>query len=258
MQQALTRRFRRAAEARDPAADTAADTAADADGTVAGAGTAGREVAAGDGAPGAGIGAPAASAADSPSGSGRESPPAAAEPKPASRPAGVLPDLLLIDGGAGQVAQARAVLASLGIRAAPGPGEPGVMIVGVAKGEERRAGHERLLLPDGRELRPGTDSAGLQLIQQVRDEAHRFAITGHRGRRQKARSVSRLEDIPGIGPRRRASLLKHFGGLAGLKAAGIEEIARVEGVNAALAGRIYATLHGLQDAAPPGTPPSSK
>ncbi|TWT23594.1 excinuclease ABC subunit UvrC [Luteimonas marina] len=158
---------------------------------------------------------------------------------------GVLPDLLLIDGGAGQVAQARGVLDDLGVDA----GDGGVMIVGVAKGEERRAGHERLLLPDGRELRPGTDSPGLQLIQQVRDEAHRFAITGHRGRRQKARSVSRLEDIPGIGPRRRASLLKHFGGLAGLKAAGAEEIAKVDGVSEALAGRIYATLHGLQDEA---------
>jgi len=155
---------------------------------------------------------------------------------------GVLPDVLLIDGGAGQVAQANAVLADLGVN--------DVTVVGVAKGEERRAGHETLLLPGvngqpGRELRPGAQSPGLQLIQQVRDEAHRFAITGHRGRRQKARSSSRLEDIPGIGPRRRASLLKHFGGLVGLKAAGVEEIARVEGVNAALAQRIYATLHGL-------------
>ena len=209
MQQALTRRFRRAVEARATILDEA----------------------------GEGGGAPAP---------GREPGPAA-----------VLPDVLLIDGGAGQVAQAREVLATLGVPASTGPGSRGVMIVGVAKGEERRAGHERLLLPDGRELRPGADSPGLQLIQQVRDEAHRFAITGHRGRRQKARSVSRLEDIPGIGPRRRASLLKHFGGLAGLKAAGIEEIARVEGVNAALAGRIYATLHGLQDngaADAPGTP----
>ena len=167
---------------------------------------------------------------------------------------GVLPDVLLIDGGAGQVAQARAVLADLGIDAGA---RGGVAIVGVAKGEERRAGHEALLLPDGRELRPGADSPGLQLVQQVRDEAHRFAITGHRGRRQKARNVSRLEDIPGIGPRRRASLLKHFGGLAGLKAAGTEEIAKVEGINEALAGRIYATLHGLQDAGAPGTLPPS-
>ncbi|QNN77244.1 excinuclease ABC subunit UvrC [Pseudoxanthomonas mexicana] len=150
---------------------------------------------------------------------------------------GVLPDVLLIDGGAGQLAQAQAALADLGVA--------GVTLVGVAKGVERRAGHEALVLPDGRELRPGAASQALQLIQQVRDEAHRFAITGHRGKRQKARMTSKLEDIPGIGPRRRASLLKHFGGLAGLKAAGADEIARVEGVNAALAERIYANLHGL-------------
>ena len=110
--------------------------------------------------------------------------------------------------------------------------------------------HRRSILSDvlivaGRELRPGPDSPGLQYVQQVRDEAHRFAITGHRGRRQKLRNSSRLEDIPGIGPRRRAALLRYFGGLAGLKAAGAEEIAKVEGINAALAERIYATLHGL-------------
>jgi excinuclease ABC subunit C len=150
---------------------------------------------------------------------------------------GVLPDILLIDGGAGQVAQARAVLDDLGVE--------GVALVGVAKGPERRPGEEELLLPDGRSVRPGAESPALQLVQQVRDEAHRFAITGHRGRRQKARNTSRLEDIAGIGPRRRANLLRHFGGLGGLKAAGIEEIARVDGVNAALAKRIYATLHGL-------------
>ena len=86
----------------------------------------------------------------------------------------------------------------------------------------------------------------------MRDEAHRFAITGHRGKRQKARAHSRLEDIAGIGPRRRAALLRHFGGLAGLKAAGETEIARVEGINAALAARIYATLHGLDAPAEPG------
>ena len=105
------------------------------------------------------------------------------------------------------------------------------------------------VLPDGREIRPGAASPALQFIQQVRDEAHRFAITGHRGKRQKARTTSRLEDIAGIGPRRRAALLRHFGGLAGLKAAGEEEIARVEGINAALAARIYANLHGLADPA---------
>ncbi len=154
----------------------------------------------------------------------------------------VLPDVLLIDGGAGQVAQARAVLDTLGIA--------GICLVGVAKGEARKPGDETLLLPGidgqpGAEIKPGAASPGLQLVQQVRDEAHRFAITGHRGRRQKARNTSRLEDIAGIGPRRRASLLKHFGGLGGLKAAGAEQIAQVEGINAALAQRIYATLHGL-------------
>jgi len=150
----------------------------------------------------------------------------------------ILPDVLLIDGGAGQLEQARQALAELGVE--------GVLLVGVSKGEQRRAGDETLVLADGRELRPGAASPALQFIQQVRDEAHRFAITGHRGKRQKARTSSRLEDIPGIGPRRRAALLRHFGGLPGLKAAGEEEIARVEGVNAALAARIYATLHGLE------------
>jgi len=154
-----------------------------------------------------------------------------------SAAAAILPDLLLIDGGAGQIAQARDVLAALGL--------DGIVLIGVSKGPERRPGDETLLLPDGRALQPGAASPGLQLIQHVRDEAHRFAITGHRARRQKARTSSHLEDIPGIGPRRRANLLRHFGGLPGLKAAGIEEIAHVPGINAALAERIYATLHGL-------------
>ena len=158
----------------------------------------------------------------------------------AAEEGGVLPDVLLIDGGAGQVAQARGVLADLGI--------DGIVLVGVAKGEARRPGHEALLLPDGREIRPGPESPGLQLVQQVRDESHRFAITGHRGRRQKTRNTSRLEDIPGIGPRRRANLLRHFGGLGGLKAAGAEEIARAPGINDALAERIWASLHGLPQA----------
>ncbi len=151
---------------------------------------------------------------------------------------GVLPDVLFIDGGEGQLTQARDVLAELGVDQ--------VMLVGVAKGVERRAGDEQIILPDHRVLRPGAHSPALQWIQQIRDEAHRFAITGHRGRRQKKRDVSKLEDIPGIGPRRRAALLKHFGGLAALKEAGSEEIARVEGVNDALAARIYASLHGLE------------
>ena len=159
---------------------------------------------------------------------------------------GVMPEVLLIDGGAGQLTQARSALAELGVDS--------VVLVGVAKGVERRAGHETLILADGREVNPGAASPALQLVQQVRDEAHRFAITGHRGKRQKARMTSKLEDIAGIGPRRRASLLKHFGGLVGLKAAGIDEIARVEGVNHALAERIYANLHGL---APSVAPPAA-
>ena len=154
----------------------------------------------------------------------------------------VLPDVLLIDGGAGQVAQAREVLQESGVA--------GVALVGVAKGPERKAGAEALLLPDGREVRPGAASPALQLVQQVRDEAHRFAITGHRGKRQKARTTSRLEDIAGIGPRRRAALLRHFGGLGGLKAAAVDDIARVEGINRPLAERIWASLHGLETAAP--------
>ena len=152
----------------------------------------------------------------------------------------VLPDVLLIDGGAGQVAQAQAVLAEQGIT--------GIALVGVAKGPARKPGDETLLLPDGREVQPGAASPALQLVQQVRDEAHRFAITGHRGKRQKARTSSRLEDIAGIGPRRRAALLRHFGGLAGLKAAAVDEIARVDGVNRALAERVWASLHGLPPA----------
>ncbi|MCK7592967.1 excinuclease ABC subunit UvrC [Pseudomarimonas salicorniae] len=148
---------------------------------------------------------------------------------------GRLPDLLLIDGSSGQLGMATQVLTAAGLS--------GITVVGVAKGESRRPGHETLVLPDGQRLRPGPDSPGLHLIQQVRDEAHRFAITGHRGRRAKARMRSTLEDIEGIGARRRAALLRHFGGLAGVRAAGVEELSRVEGINAALARRIYAALH---------------
>lgn len=150
---------------------------------------------------------------------------------------GERPDVLFIDGGAGQLAQAKMALNAVGVES--------VLLVGVSKGEERRAGHETLIMLDGQELHPGSASPALQFIQQVRDEAHRFAITGHRARRQKTRMTSKLEDIPGIGSRRRANLLKHFGGLAGVKAAGQTEIARVEGISTALAAKIYASLHGL-------------
>lgn len=152
---------------------------------------------------------------------------------------GVVPDVLFIDGGAGQLARARAVLADLGIE--------GVVLVGVAKGEARKPGSETLLREGAAPIAPGAASAALQWVQQIRDEAHRFALTGHRGRRQKARTTSTLQDIPGIGARRRTALLKHFGGLAGLKRAGVEELARVPGIHAALARRIYAVLHGVAE-----------
>ncbi len=148
-----------------------------------------------------------------------------------------LPDLLLVDGGRGQVQAALTVLADQGVT--------GVDVVGVAKGADRKPGLEELIVgADGRALRPSAADPGLHLIQAIRDEAHRFAITGHRQRRQRARETSRLEDIEGVGPRRRTALLKHFGGLAGVAGAGVEELTRVKGVNRSLAERIYAALHG--------------
>ncbi len=150
---------------------------------------------------------------------------------------GHLPDLLLIDGGKAQLQQAVDVLNELGIE--------GVPIVGVAKGEARRAGDETLIVAgSGRTLFPGPASPASHLVQAVRDEAHRFAITGHRGRREKAREASTLEDIAGVGARRRSALLKHFGGLGGLSKAGIEELMQVKGISRELAERIYATFHG--------------
>jgi excinuclease ABC subunit C len=150
---------------------------------------------------------------------------------------GKLPDILLIDGGLGQVKQALDVLADLGIA--------GLCVVGVAKGEERRAGHETLILgASGKTLWPGPESPASHLIQAVRDEAHRFAITGHRQRREKARETSKLEEIAGIGAKRRSALLRHFGGLGGVAKAGVEELMLVKGVNRELAERIYAMFHG--------------
>ncbi len=149
---------------------------------------------------------------------------------------GPLPDVLLIDGGRGQVEQARAVLAHLAL--------PPIRIVGVAKGPARRAGDEELVFVDRPPLHLPADHLALHLIQQIRDEAHRFAISGHRSRRQKSRERSALEDIPGIGARRRSALLKHFGGLAGVQQAGIEELKQVRGIDREIARRIYDALHG--------------
>src|SRR5690606_30092347 len=127
---------------------------------------------------------------------------------------GVMPDVLLIDGGKGQVAEALAVLEELQVT--------GIAVVGVAKGAGRKAGYEQLFLGAARTpLQLPADSPALHLIQQVRDEAHRFAISGHRGRRAKARTTSPLEAIEGLGPKRRQQLLKAFGGLQGVARAGV-------------------------------------
>ncbi len=148
---------------------------------------------------------------------------------------GKLPDLLLIDGGPGQCTQAREVLESLQIEEVP--------ILGVAKGPDRRDGQEKLFL-DGQAARSiPTDSPALTLIQQIRDEAHRFAITGHRQRRAKQRTTSPLEGIAGVGAKRRQQLLNHFGGLQEIKRAGVEDLAAVPGINREIAQRIYDTFH---------------
>jgi excinuclease ABC subunit C len=147
-----------------------------------------------------------------------------------------MPDILLIDGGPGQLAEAIKVLNELEIE--------GVQVAGVAKGADRRPGQERLFLPDHElpTILP-PDSPALHLIQRIRDEAHRFAITGHRQRRGKARTQSVLETVPGLGPRKRRELLRQFGGLQGVSRAGIDDLAKVHGISRRLAQSIYDTLH---------------
>ncbi|BCR24501.1 UvrABC system protein C [Aquipseudomonas alcaligenes] len=149
---------------------------------------------------------------------------------------GKLPDILLVDGGKGQMAMAREVLQELAV--------PQLILLGVAKGVTRKPGLETLYLNDAEhEFTLPADSPALHLIQQIRDEAHRFAITGHRARRGKVRRTSSLEEVAGVGPKRRRELLKHFGGLQELNRASIDEIAKAPGISKKLAESIYAALH---------------
>jgi excinuclease ABC subunit C len=150
---------------------------------------------------------------------------------------GKLPDILFIDGGKGQLAAAERVLNELAVT--------GVILIGIAKGRERKAGLEKMFVAgqDGAVTLPA-DSPAIHLIQQIRDEAHRFAITGHRQRREKSGRSSILEEIEGVGPKRRQRLLKQFGGLQELQSAGVEDLQRVEGISRKLAEKIYDCFHG--------------
>jgi excinuclease ABC subunit C len=147
-----------------------------------------------------------------------------------------LPDVLFVDGGKGQLAEAMTVLDEFEL--------DWLQVVAVAKGRARKPGSEQLFLA-GRSTPTilASDSPALHLIQQIRDEAHRFAITGHRQRRAKARKASRLEEIPGLGPKRRRELLRQFGGLQGIHGAGIDDLVKVHGISRPLAQRIYDNLH---------------
>jgi excinuclease ABC subunit C len=148
-----------------------------------------------------------------------------------------LPDILLIDGGKPQLTAVMNALKELGVT--------GLLVIGVAKGVTRKPGYETLFLEDKSIIDLPPDSLALHLIQQIRDEAHRFAITGHRNRRDKKRVTSTLETIPGIGAKRRRELLRYFGGIQAINRASLEELAKVPGISQSLAERIFTALHDV-------------
>jgi excinuclease ABC subunit C len=146
------------------------------------------------------------------------------------------PDVLLIDGGLGQINEVHAELEQLGFA--------GLTLVGVAKGPDRRPGQERLFVHgDASPIVPGPESQALRVVQRIRDEAHRFAITGHRKRRARRHNESVLETVPGLGPAKRRALLKHFGGMQGLLRAGVTDFEAVSGIGTTLARTLYDHLH---------------
>ena len=150
---------------------------------------------------------------------------------------GVMPDVLIVDGGKGQLTQATQVLSELQLQ--------DLFVLGVAKGETRKAGFERLFNGwTGQEIVLPTDSSALHLLQHIRDESHRFAITGHRARRNKKRTQSSLQQIEGVGPKRRQALLRHFGGMQDLAKASVDELAKVKGISNQMANLIYRSLRG--------------